>query len=50
VHAVRLAKAHVAWEAYLQRQLNLRSDHVHDAAEWIEHYLEDEKIGEIAAT
>jgi Mn-dependent DtxR family transcriptional regulator len=43
-----LANAHLAWEAYLQRELKLPSDHVHDAAEWIEHYLEEEKVGEIS--
>lgn len=45
--ARRLADAHLAWEAYLQRELNLPSDHVHDAAEWIEHYLEEEKVSEL---
>lgn len=44
--AARLAAAHQAWEAYLQAQLNLPKDHVHDAAEWIEHYLDD---GELTA-
>lgn len=47
--ARRLAEAHLAWEAYLQRELNLPSDHVHDAAEWIEHYLEDQKVDEMGA-
>jgi Mn-dependent DtxR family transcriptional regulator len=37
----RLEAAHLAWESYLQKQLGLPADHVHDAAEWIEHYLED---------
>jgi manganese/zinc/iron transport system permease protein len=46
--ARRLADAHLAWEAYLQRELKLPTDHVHDAAEWIEHYLEEEKVNQLA--
>ena len=46
--ARRLADAHLAWEAYLQRELKLPTDHVHDAAEWIEHYLEEEKVSQLA--
>lgn len=46
--ARRLAEAHQAWEAYLHRELKLPTDHVHDAAEWIEHYLEEEKVSELS--
>lgn len=45
----KLEAAHLAWEAYLQNQLNLPADHVHDAAEWIEHYLEETDLNEIRA-
>jgi manganese/zinc/iron transport system permease protein len=45
----KLESAHLAWEAYLQNQLNLPADHVHDAAEWIEHYLEETDLEEIRA-
>ncbi len=44
----RLAHAHLAWEAYLQEHLGLPADHVHDAAEWIEHYLHTDKLAAIA--
>ena len=43
----RLEKAHVMWEQYLQQQVGLAQDHVHDAAEWIEHHLNDEHVREI---
>jgi ABC-type Mn2+/Zn2+ transport system permease subunit len=42
--ADRLARAHVLWEAYLQNELGLPPDHVHDAAEWIEHHLDEEDL------
>lgn len=40
----RLARAHRLWEQFLQQEVGLPPDHVHDAAEWIEHHLSDEKI------
>jgi Mn-dependent DtxR family transcriptional regulator len=43
----RLQKAHVMWEQYLQQQVGLPQDHVHDAAEWIEHHLNEEHVREI---
>lgn len=43
----RLQKAHVLWEQYLQQQVGLAEDHVHDAAEWIEHHLNDDHVREI---
>ena len=42
--ARRLQRAHELWEAFLHREVGLPSDHVHDAAEWIEHHLNREKI------
>lgn len=44
VAAKRLTRAHELWEAYLQREVGLAEDHVHDAAEWIEHHLDDQRI------
>ena len=43
----RLARAHELWERFLRDQVGLEPDHVHDAAEWIEHYLNDEKIEDL---
>ena len=40
----RLVRAHELWERYLRHEVGLEPDHVHDAAEWIEHYLNDESI------
>jgi manganese/zinc/iron transport system permease protein len=40
----RLVRAHELWERYLRHEVGLEADHVHDAAEWIEHYLNDESI------
>jgi Mn-dependent DtxR family transcriptional regulator len=42
--ARRLQRAHELWEALLQREVGLPADHVHDAAEWIEHHLKKEEI------
>ncbi len=43
----RLSRAHALWENYLQQEVGLATDHVHDAAEWIEHHLNDEKLQRI---
>lgn len=43
----RLQKAHLMWEQYLKEQVGLADDHVHDAAEWIEHHLNDEHVRDI---
>ena len=40
----RLARAHVLWEQFLQSEVGLPPDHVHDAAEWIEHHLDEEEV------
>jgi Mn-dependent DtxR family transcriptional regulator len=46
--ARRLTRAHELWEAFLKREVGLPDDHVHDAAEWIEHHLDDERLEEVA--
>ena len=43
----RLVRAHELWEQYLRYEVGLEPDHVHDAAEWIEHYLNDERIEDL---
>src|SRR5688572_11644652 len=48
--ANRLRPAHELWEAYLQQELPLPPDHVHDAAEWIEHHLDEEHVHGIEQT
>jgi manganese/zinc/iron transport system permease protein len=45
--ASRIERAHVLWEQFLQQQVGLPSDHVHDAAEWIEHHLDDQNVREL---
>ena len=40
----RLARAHVLWEQFLQSEVGLPPDHVHDAAEWIEHHLHEDEV------
>ena len=42
--SARLTRAHLLWEKYLHEQLGIAPDHVHDAAEWIEHHLTQEKV------
>jgi ABC-type Mn2+/Zn2+ transport system permease subunit/Mn-dependent DtxR family transcriptional regulator len=42
--SARLTRAHLLWEQYLQEQMGIAPDHVHDAAEWIEHHLTQEKL------
>jgi manganese/zinc/iron transport system permease protein len=43
----RLVRAHELWERYLRQEVGLDADHVHDAAEWVEHYLSEDKVGEL---
>ena len=47
--SLRLIRAHELWERYLRQEVGLDPDHVHDAAEWIEHYLSDDKIDRLDA-
>jgi manganese/zinc/iron transport system permease protein len=45
--SVRLIRAHELWEQYLRQEVGLEADHVHDAAEWVEHYLSDDKVRDL---
>src|SRR5687767_364287 len=40
----QLTRAHLLWEQYLQSEVGLPPDHVHDAAEWIEHHLGEDEV------
>ena len=40
----QLTRAHLLWEQYLQSEVGLPPDHVHDAAEWIEHHLDEDEV------
>jgi len=48
--AERLIRAHQLWEQFLLQQVGIAPDHVHDAAEWIEHHLSDQAVREIDQT
>ena len=45
-----LASAHELWEQYLQKEVGVAPDHLHDPAEWVEHYLNEERVEELRAT
>ena len=45
--SARLARAHDLWERYLRQEVGLNADHVHDAAEWVEHYLNDDELARL---
>jgi Mn-dependent DtxR family transcriptional regulator len=45
----RLMRAHELWERYLRQEVGLDADHVHDAAEWVEHYLSEHEVSELDA-
>jgi hypothetical protein len=47
--ARNLVRAHRLWETYLDTHFDLPRDHLHDAAERMEHYLDAELQEEIAA-
>ncbi len=47
--SIRLVRAHELWEKFLRQEVGLEADHVHDAAEWVEHYLSEDKVGELDA-
>jgi manganese/zinc/iron transport system permease protein len=40
----QLTRAHLLWEQFLQAKVGLPPDHVHDAAEWIEHHLGEAEV------
>jgi manganese/zinc/iron transport system permease protein len=46
----RLRRAHELWELYLRQEVGLADDHVHDAAEWIEHHLDDDRLTGLEAS
>jgi Mn-dependent DtxR family transcriptional regulator len=45
----RLVRAHELWVRYLRQEVGLDADHVHDAAEWVEHYLSEHEVSELDA-
>ncbi|MGH7215323.1 MAG: metal ABC transporter permease [Tepidisphaeraceae bacterium] len=46
----QVKRAHELWEQFLQREVGLGPDHVHDAAEWIEHHLSQEDVEHLDQT
>jgi manganese/zinc/iron transport system permease protein len=40
--AKRIVKVHRLWEMYLNKHLRISSDHVHDDADTIEHFISPE--------
>ena len=48
--AESLAHAHELWEQYLRQEVGVADDHLHDPAEWVEHYLNEERVEELRAT
>lgn len=44
-----IVQGHRLWESYLARHFNLPDDHLHEPAHRMEHYLDPELVGEIAA-
>ncbi|QOV87509.1 metal ABC transporter permease [Humisphaera borealis] len=45
-----LASAHELWEQYLRQEVGLADDHLHDPAEWVEHFLDESRIEELKAS
>jgi Mn-dependent DtxR family transcriptional regulator len=45
-----LASAHELWEQYLRQEVGLADDHLHDPAEWVEHFLDEKRVRELKAT
>jgi len=45
--AASLVRAHRLWETYLQNEMALPSDHLHEPAEWMEHYIDEEMQKEL---
>ena len=46
--ALSLVRAHRLWEAYLDENLSLPRDHLHDVAHRMEHFLDPELQEELA--
>ena len=42
-----VVRNHRLWELYLTNEANYASDHVHDDAEKVEHFLSEEKVSEL---
>lgn len=47
IMALSLVRAHRLWETYLQQQVGLTEDQIHDEAERLEHLLTDEFLDEV---
>jgi ABC-type Mn2+/Zn2+ transport system permease subunit len=47
--ARNLVRAHRLWETYLDTHFDLPRDHLHEAAEWMEHFLDPELQAELDA-
>ncbi len=45
--ALQLVRAHRLWETYLQQQLGLNEDQIHDEAERLEHLLDEEFLDQL---
>ena len=45
--ALSLVRAHRLWETYLQQQVGLTEDQIHDEAERLEHLLTDEFLDQV---
>lgn len=45
--ALQLVRAHRLWETYLQQQVGLNEDQIHDEAERLEHLLTEEFLDEV---
>jgi manganese/zinc/iron transport system permease protein len=48
--AQRLVRSHRLWESYLVERVGLPSDHVHDAADLVEHFVDPALEAEIEST
>ena len=44
----KLIRKHRLWEAYLAKHTPLPSDHLHDPADRVEHYITNELVHEVA--
>lgn len=42
-----MIRAHRLWESYLSTEMGVASDHVHDAADQIEHHLQPALVREL---
>jgi manganese/zinc/iron transport system permease protein len=49
LHAERLVRAHRLWESYMAKHFELPEDHLHDTAERVEHFIDQEMRVELAS-